>query len=177
VDRIAIIGSGGSGKTYLARAVGARLGAQVTHLDVLYYDRKWNTISSERFAALQRELVGRSRWVIDGNYASTLPIRLARADTVVFLDLPALVCLGNILGRRLRHGRGQHDAIGIYDRITWGFIRYIVTYRGKMRPRIQHLLETEAQHADIVVLTSRRAIRRYLDQLDHQHHGRQPHLR
>jgi hypothetical protein len=27
--------------------------------------------------------------------------------------------------RWLRHGGGQHDVIGVYDRITWNFVRYI----------------------------------------------------
>jgi hypothetical protein len=62
------------------------------YLDGLYYDRDWTPLDQERFAALQRGLVTASRCVIDGNYASTLPIRLQAADTVVFLDLPAWAC-------------------------------------------------------------------------------------
>jgi adenylate kinase family enzyme len=63
-------------------------------------------------------MVAAPRWIIDGNYASTLPIRLEAADTVIFLDLPGWACLWGILQRRLRHGGGQHQAIGVYDRIT-----------------------------------------------------------
>ena len=90
-----------------------------------------------KFAALQRDLVAAPRWIIDGNYASSLPIRLQAADTVIFLDLPGWACLWGILQRRLRHGGGQHQAIGVYDRITWDFARYILGYRqhdGPARP-------------------------------------------
>ncbi|MGH8895834.1 MAG: topology modulation protein [Egibacteraceae bacterium] len=162
MERIAIIGCGGSGKSHLARELGARLVIPVTHLDTLYYDRDWNPLPQERFADLQRELVECPRWIIEGNYASTLSIRLTAADTVIFLDLPALVCLWGILQRRWRHGAGQHDAIGVYDRITWGFIRYILGYRRSMRPRVQHLLAEHARHIEVVMLHSRRAARRYL---------------
>ena len=84
------------------------------------------------------------------------------ADTVIFLDFPAWACLWGIAQRRLRHGGGQHDSIGVYDRITWNFIRYIAGYRKKMAPRVRQLIADHAGDAQVVVLRSRRAARRYL---------------
>jgi adenylate kinase family enzyme len=162
VDRIAIIGCGGSGKSHLARSLGTRLGITPVHLDGLYYDQDWKPLDKERFAALQRDLVAAPRWIIDGNYASSLPIRLQSADTVIFLDLPGWTCLWGIAQRRLRHRGGQHHGIGVYDRITWNFVRYIVGYRRQMAPRIRRLIADHAGNAEVVVLRSRRAARDYL---------------
>jgi adenylate kinase family enzyme len=162
VDRIAIVGCGGSGKSHLARELGKLLGITPVHLDGVYYDEEWHPLDQEQFAAWQRDLVSAPRWIADGNYASTLPIRLGRADTVVFLDFPARTCLLGIAGRRLRHGRGQHHAIGVYDRITWNFVRYIIEYRRHMAPRVRQLIAAHATHAEVTVLRSRRAVRRYL---------------
>src|SRR5262249_51424782 len=154
VDRIAIMGCGGSGKSHLARSLGAVLGITPVHLDALYYNADWKPLDKEKFADLQRELVTGSRWIIDGNYASSLPIRLQAADTVIFLDLPGWACLQGILQRRLRHGGGQHQAIGVYDRITWDFVRYILGYRKKMAPRVRTLITDRAGHAHVVILRS-----------------------
>ncbi len=77
MDRIAIIGCGGSGKSHLARSLGVVLGITPAHLDGLYYDRNWKPLDKEEFAALQQDLVAEPRWIIDGNYASSLPV-LAR---------------------------------------------------------------------------------------------------
>jgi adenylate kinase family enzyme len=162
VDRIAIIGCGGSGKSHLARTLGTRLAITPVHLDALYYDKNWNPLDQETFAALQRDLVAASRWIIDGNYVSTLPIRLEAADTVIFLDLPGWTCLWGILQRRLRHGGGQHQATGVYDRITGNFIRYILGYRRQMAPRVRKLITDHAASAQVTVLHSRAASRRYL---------------
>jgi adenylate kinase family enzyme len=56
----------------------------------------------DKFEARQRDLVAGARWVIDGNYNSTLHVRLEAADTVIFMDLPTRSCLrGTLIHRRL----------------------------------------------------------------------------
>jgi adenylate kinase family enzyme len=162
VERIAIIGCGGSGKSHLARILAERLGITPVHLDVLHYDKDWKPLDQETFASLQRDLVAAPRWIIDGNYASTLLVRLEAADTVIFLDLPGWACLRGIIQRRLRHRGGQHQAIGVYDRITWDFIRYVLGYRKKMAPRVRALIASHSRNEQVTVLRSRAAVRRYL---------------
>jgi hypothetical protein len=88
MNRIAIIGCGGSGKTYVARKLVGRLNLPLTHLDSVYYDADRNPLPHEHFADRQRDFVTRPRWLIEGNYASTLSIRLGFADTVIFSTSP-----------------------------------------------------------------------------------------
>jgi adenylate kinase family enzyme len=165
MDRIAIIGCGGSGKTHLANQLAALLNLPLTHLDSVYYDADWNPLPQEEFAALQRKLVAESRWLLEGNYAGTLPIRLAEADTVIFLDLHAITCLTGILQRRWRYRGGQHTKDGVYDRITWNFVRYIWSYRKTMRPKVRRLLDEHGGDARLINLTSRRQAARFVAQL------------
>lgn len=162
MQRIAIIGCGGSGKTTVGHQLAALIGAPLTHLDAVYYDADWNPLPQKEFAAIQDKLVAEPQWVIDGNFASTMHIRLAKADTVIFLDIPPLVCLWGILQRRVRYRGGQHAEQGVYDRIHWGFIRYVLSYRRQMRPKVRALIAKHATHASVITLTSRRAARRFL---------------
>jgi adenylate kinase family enzyme len=157
VDRIAIVGCGGSGKSTLARSLGRALDLPVTHLDAVYYDADWNPLSHDEFAAYQRRLVASGRWLIDGNYASTLPIRLAAADTVIFLDRPAYACLWGIFRR---HRFGPHVETGADHRITWDFIRYVIGYRRTMRPRVSAAIAEHAPDARLIVVTNKRQARR-----------------
>lgn len=165
MDRITIIGCGGSGKTHLANQLGALLNLPLTHLDGVYYDSEWNQLPHDEFVALQCELVAESRWLLEGNYASTLPIRLARADAVIFLDLPAITCLTGILQRRWRYLGGRHTKDGVYDRITWNFVRYIWNYRRTMRPKVHRLLDKHGDNTRLITLTSRRQAARFVAQL------------
>ncbi|MDX3775929.1 P-loop NTPase family protein [Streptomyces europaeiscabiei] len=162
MKKVAIVGCGGSGKSHVARALGDVLDAPVTHLDAAFYDDEWNELPMEKFAAVQRDLVAREKWVIDGNYNSTLQIRLQACDTVVLMDVSTPAALWGVLSRQLRHGAG-HKGNGVHNRIHWGVIKYVATYRRKMRPRVMAKIDQFATgHADVVLLTSRRQTRRWL---------------
>ncbi|WP_218002742.1 hypothetical protein [Nocardia brevicatena] len=126
-------------------------------------------MDQEEFAERRRELAAADRWVIEGNYAGTLPIRLYRADTVIFLNLPATTCLSGVLQRRVRYRGGQHSD-GIYDRITLDFLTYIGSYRRRMRPRMRQLF-SEHGSTTVVTLTGRRAVTRFVRALRAEHHS------
>jgi adenylate kinase family enzyme len=167
VKRVVIIGCGGSGKTHLARRLAELLNLPLTHLDAVYYDANWKPLPHSDFAKAQETLVARPEWVIEGNYASTMPLRLRAADTVILLDPPTVTCLRRILQRRTHHGAGQHPATGLYPRITWSFIAYILTYRRAMLPRVHQLIIEHADEADVLVLHSRAEVENFLADHDH----------
>ncbi|MFF4835162.1 topology modulation protein [Streptomyces sp. NPDC001315] len=169
MKKVAIVGSGGSGKSYVARELGRILHAPVTHLDAAFYDDEWNELPVEKFAQVQRELVARPKWVIDGNYNSTLPIRLEACDTVVLMDISTPAALYGIISRQIRHGAG-HKGNGVHNRIHWGVIKYVATYRRKMRPRVMAKIEELAVgRADVVLLANRRQTRRWLRKVAAEH--------
>lgn len=93
MKKVAIVGCGGSGKSHVARELGTILDAPVTHLDAAFYDDEWNALPVDKFTEVQRELVSQPRWVIDGNYNSTLQVRLEACDTVVLMDVSTVAAL------------------------------------------------------------------------------------
>lgn len=162
MKKVAVVGCGGSGKSHVARELGRILDAPVTHLDAAFYDDEWNALPMDRFTQLQRELVAKPRWVIDGNYNSTLPVRLEACDTVILMDVSTVAALYGIFSRQIRHGAG-HKGNGVHNRIHWGVIKYVATYRRKMRPRVMTKIEEfAAGRADVVLLANRRQTRRWL---------------
>lgn len=46
--------------------------------------------------------------------------------------------------------------------MTWGFVRYVLGYRKSMAPRVRVLITSHARDAQVTVLRSRAAVRRYL---------------
>ncbi|WP_112136084.1 P-loop NTPase family protein [Glycomyces dulcitolivorans] len=166
MKRVVIVGSGGSGKSHLSRALGQRLEIPVTHLDAVYFDEHWNPLPKNEFARAQEQLVAAPEWIIDGNHNSTLPIRLREADTVVLMDVSTVAALWGAVSRQIRHGAGQHGN-GIHNRLNWAVIRYIATYRKQMRPKVlDNIRRHAAEGAEVVRLRNRRQTRTWLRQLD-----------
>ncbi len=106
-------------------------------------------------------MVNGQEWVIDGNYMSTMPIRLAATDTVIVMDVSTLAALQGVLQRWWVHRSGQRGD-GVFVRITPEFVRYVASFRRKMRPWVMAAIAEHAGHADVRVLPSRRAARRVL---------------
>jgi adenylate kinase family enzyme len=164
VRRIAIVGAGGAGKTVLANQLAEALELPVTHLDALRYDEDWNVVPETEFVAAQRAVVANDRWIIDGNSAASMPVRFAAADTIIFLNLPPLVCLWGILRRRLRYRGGRH-ADGVHDRINLAFLRWVVTFRRRRAPAVRACIAKHGAHAVQIELTSRRQVNRLIARL------------
>ena len=167
MNRVAIIGCGGSGKSFLARELNRRTGLPTVHLDALYWDPEWRPRHDPaEWEALQRELVAAESWIIDGNYGATMDLRLEAADTVIFLDLPTHACLLNVLSRRARHPgrRPRPDVVG-RERLGVAFLKWIAGYRRHRRPKVLARLGSLDSNRHVVVLTSRSEVNAFLDHL------------
>ena len=82
MKKIVLIGSGGSGKSTLAKQLGEKLKINVYHLDALFWKPNWVGVPKDEQRMIQKDLVKRQEWIIDGNYGGTMEIRLNAADTI-----------------------------------------------------------------------------------------------
>jgi len=99
--RVLVDGMMGSGKSTFARALAARTGLPVIHLDVHYWKPGWVRPSDDEWRERQRALLAGEAWIIDGNYNETLVLRLERAETVIYLDSPWWLCASRAFVRGL----------------------------------------------------------------------------
>jgi adenylate kinase family enzyme len=100
--RVSVVGNAGSGKSTLGRALAARLGVPHVELDGIYHQPGWTPLAQEELVRRVGEAAAGDGWVIDGNYTAVRPLIWARADTVVWLDLPRRTVMRRIIWRTVR---------------------------------------------------------------------------
>lgn len=162
-----LIGSPGAGKSTLATALGQRLNLPVVHLDRLWWLPGWKESTQADFDEMLADVLAQPDWILDGNYTRTLPLRLAQAHVVIWLDFPRLLCLRRALWRRIRfHGQTRPDLTpGCPERIDIEFLGFIWSFQKKVRPRIAAALEAHEGKVQVVRLTSPREAARYLSSM------------
>ncbi len=166
MERILIIGCGGAGKSTLARQLGEKLNIPVVHLDKIWWQGGWHHISEEAFDEKLLEEVKKDRWILDGNYNRTMPLRLPHCDTIIYLDFSRWACLRGVAKRILTtYGKVRPDmGEGCPERFDLDFLKWVWNFNREHREKNYRLLN-EAEGIETIVLKNRRAVKRFLEQL------------
>lgn len=86
--RINVVGSSGCGKSTLSKKLSNILSIEYVELDQLFWGKNWSSPRDEEFLTrVETALVG-DRWILDGNFTRTIPIKWKRCELVIWIDLP-----------------------------------------------------------------------------------------
>ena len=137
MKRVIVIGCPGAGKSTFARKLAAKTGLSLHYLDMIWHRADRTVIGREEFDSRLDKLITEDEWIIDGNYARTLPKRLAHCDTVFFFDLPLEIC---IEGAKSRLGKERVDMPWVDDEMDSEFLQWIIDFPRNVAPEIEHNL-------------------------------------
>jgi adenylate kinase family enzyme len=166
--RVIVTGMAGSGKSTFSKALSAKTGLPVIHLDLHYWKPGWVKPSDDEWRVKQRRLLAGDAWIADGNYHETLDLRLERADTVVILDTPWWVCAGRAFVRGVRRPAGTQMPEGSDDSVIrrlrdeWRLAGVICRQRHKELERERAIISAHGRHVAVHVLSSKQAVRAFL---------------
>jgi adenylate kinase family enzyme len=130
MERICIIGNGGSGKSTFADKLGKALHRSVIHLDKEFWNPDWEKRFTEKeyWQDHQKKLAMEPSWIMEGDYRSDIALRLDRADMVIFFDISPWKCSWRVI-KRAFDGKPPFDKHpGMKNKVSPGFIRYLFAY-------------------------------------------------
>ena len=151
MKKVIVIGCPGSGKSTVSRALHNKTGIPLYHLDMMYWNADKTTVEKSVFLERLSAVLEKDEWIIDGNYSSTMELRMAACDTVIFLDYPLDVCLDGIKERR---GKPRSDMPWIETEEDAEFIEFIKSYNEQQKPKVIELFE-KYRDKNIIILGSR----------------------
>ena len=171
--RVIVTGLAGAGKSTFALALAAKTGLPVIHLDLHFWKPGWVAPSDNEWREKQHDVLAGDEWIADGNYHETLDLRLERADTVVFLDMPWSLCARRALGRGFHMPdelpEGCEYSRGQRLRDEWR-LAVRIWRKNRSQPELEReIISQHGRHVAVHVLTSKRAVNEFLDGLHADH--------
>ena len=159
MKKIIVIGCPGSGKSTFSKSLHQITKIPLYHLDMLFWNEDKTTVEKSVFLDRLSKIIENSEWIIDGNYGSTMELRMQKCDTVIFLDYPLEVCLDGIKERK---GKPRSDMPWIESDIDdTEFIEFIKNYNSQSRPKVMELLDRYS-HKDIIIFSTRTQAEEFL---------------
>src|SRR5438046_608443 len=102
LQRVAIVGATGSGKTSLAGALVRRLALTHIELDALFWEPGWQKTPRDVFRARVERALAAEAWVTDGNYRVVRDLIWRRATALIWLDYSLPLVLWRLAQRTVR---------------------------------------------------------------------------
>ena len=158
---ILILGCPGSGKSTLARALAARTGLPVVHLDNVWWRADGTHVSREAFDRALDELLRGEKWIMDGNYRRTYEVRIRACDTAIFLDYPESVCMAGIVARV---GQVRPDMPWTETALDPELVALVQNYARDDRPVLLSLLRNYPEK-QVITFTDREEAERWLSEI------------
>lgn len=160
--KIIVIGCPGSGKSTFSRGLHSKTGIPLYHLDMMYWNADKTTVEKCVFLKRLSDALAKDMWIIDGNYSSTMELRMQKCDTVIFLDYSLDICLDGI---RERKGKPRSDMPWVeQEQYDEEFIGFIKKYNSQSRPQVMELLD-KYSYKNIFVFSNRDEANKFLSQI------------
>ena len=163
MKKVIVIGCPGSGKSTFAKALHEKTGLPLFHLDMMYWNADRTIVEKPVFRQRLSDAMAGTEWIIDGNYGSTMELRMQACDTIFFLDYSVEVCLEGV---KARCGKARSDMpwVETEEEEDTEFLEFIRSYNTESKPVVLELLKKYADK-EIYVFGNRSEATAFLEKL------------
>jgi adenylate kinase family enzyme len=170
MQRIAIIGNAGGGKSVLARRLGDRLFIPVFQFDDLQWRPGWTRTLTEEIQTTHSGWISQPSWIIDGwGSSQILKQRFNAADTLILVDFPIVVHFWWATKRQIKAALSLNQSWPPKGcaalPVTGRLFNLMWKIHTEMRPQLVELIHQYADEKLVVHLKSPREMRYFLKEI------------
>lgn len=170
LNRINIIGTSGSGKSTFSRELANKLNLPYLEMDAIYWKDDWKFTSDEELMENVRIATEGERWLLDGNYNRTQPIKWKNVQTIIWLDYPFRLVFYRVLKRSIARLFDRKTLWGTNNRESFrksflskdSIIVWMWTSYPNMKERYSRLFEKNTKEWQLIRLTSPLEAKKFL---------------
>lgn len=156
-EKIIVIGCPGAGKSTFSRKLHDKTGIDLYYLDYIYWNEDASHISRAELIREQKKILKKESYIIDGNYKSTIELRIKNAELVFFFDLPTEDC---VYGATHREKRPELKCELEKNDELVDFIR---GFNDNVKPNILKILEK--YNSNVITFHSHKEADEYIEKL------------
>ncbi|MDO6591440.1 DNA topology modulation protein FlaR [Loktanella sp. D2R18] len=169
MQRVMITGGPGSGKSTIARILGARTRLPIHHMDKIHWKPGWEPRDMSERELMCHAIEHGESWIFEGGFSKTYDHRATRADMLIWLDLPVSLRFWRVVRRLFRdYGKTREDMTNncpeVFHGETFAFWLWIFTSRKRTRAKIVRLIAAHP-HLTVHHLQTRSQVRAYIANL------------
>lgn len=139
--KILILGGPGSGKSILSYNLGKKLNIPVYHLDDIHIQHNNDKSGKEKRNKEIIKILKNNKWIMDGNYRSTLDKRIEKCNIVIFLDYPISKLICSIISRFIKHHfKIKKEIISGNNKLNLEIIKLAYKWKKEKRGEIINVL-------------------------------------
>lgn len=173
LNRINVIGTSGSGKSTFSRELANRLNLPYIEMDALYWKDDWKFANDEELMENIRKITESEKWLLDGNYNRTQPIKWKNVQTIIWLDYPFYLVFYRVLKRSIARLFDKKTLWGTNNRESFqksflskdSIIVWMWTSFPNMKKRYSKLFEKNTKDWQLIRLTSPAMAKQFLKNL------------
>ncbi len=167
MQRVAIIGNAGGGKSTLARALSVRCQLPLLEVDRLQWRPGWVSTNSDEIARVHADWLAKPAWIIDGwGSWEALAARFEQADTIILVDYPLIIHYWWALKRQVQsvwqtNPSWPPPGCPAWP-VTWRLCKLMWHIHWSMRPKLYALIARYRPYKQVIDLRSPATMRQFL---------------
>jgi adenylate kinase family enzyme len=162
MNRIAVIGNAGGGKSTMCRKLSKALDIPLFPIDKLQWKPGWTPATYDEIKTNHNQILAQDKWIIDGwGSFDIIEKRFQASDTIIFIDLPLVVHFWWAIKRQLTcifKPRVDGPEGCPMLPMTWPLLKMIWNIHFNLRPHLLELVNRFQEDKKVFHITSKKEL-------------------